>query len=104
MPNLAKCINSVLKGTRHLSIASVVKKTYFHLADLFPKWAAVYARQIVSNHIFYEDVIKEIRQNTTRENTMYVVSHSCQNLEFRVTEHARHDQDMLGTSYRVKLT
>ena len=41
--NLAECINSVLKGTCHLPITSVVRETYFYLAVLFPKRAANYA-------------------------------------------------------------
>ena len=44
--NLAECINSVLKGTRHLPITSVVRETYFRLATLFPKRAASYAGQM----------------------------------------------------------
>ncbi|KAH1114522.1 hypothetical protein J1N35_007900, partial [Gossypium stocksii] len=35
--NLAECINSIFKGTRHFLITSVVKETYFHLVELFPK-------------------------------------------------------------------
>ncbi|KAE8688544.1 Proline-rich receptor-like protein kinase PERK13 [Hibiscus syriacus] len=33
--NLAEAINSVLKGTRHLPIASVMKETYFRLAKVW---------------------------------------------------------------------
>ncbi|KAK5846385.1 hypothetical protein PVK06_002671 [Gossypium arboreum] len=33
--NLAECINSILKGTRHLPITSVVRETYFRLVALF---------------------------------------------------------------------
>ncbi|KAH1129565.1 hypothetical protein J1N35_000943 [Gossypium stocksii] len=43
--NLAKCINSVLKGTRHLPVTSIVKETYFHFTELFPKRAVNYVRQ-----------------------------------------------------------
>ncbi|MFQ6669266.1 hypothetical protein Gotur_034587 [Gossypium turneri] len=35
--NLAECINSILKGTRHLPITLVVRETYFRLTVLFPK-------------------------------------------------------------------
>ncbi|XP_052887977.1 uncharacterized protein LOC128296587 [Gossypium arboreum] len=38
--NLAEGINFVLKRTHHLSITSVVRETYFHLAALFLKRAA----------------------------------------------------------------
>ncbi|KAH1047121.1 hypothetical protein J1N35_037905 [Gossypium stocksii] len=35
--NLAECINSIFKRTRHLSITSIVKETYFCLAGLLQK-------------------------------------------------------------------
>ncbi|KAK5840144.1 hypothetical protein PVK06_009024 [Gossypium arboreum] len=44
--NLAECINSVLKGTRHLPITSVVREINFHLAALFSKRAKSYKGQM----------------------------------------------------------
>ncbi|KAH1122013.1 hypothetical protein J1N35_005173 [Gossypium stocksii] len=44
--NLAECINSVLKGTRHLPITSFVREAYFYLAALFSKLAASYKGQM----------------------------------------------------------
>ncbi|KAH1082228.1 hypothetical protein J1N35_021989 [Gossypium stocksii] len=48
--NLTECINSVLKGMRHLSITSVVRETYFYLAALFPKRAVSYKGQMQGGH------------------------------------------------------
>ncbi|KAK5824575.1 hypothetical protein PVK06_019355 [Gossypium arboreum] len=42
--NLAECINSVLKGTRHLLITVVVRETYFRLVALFPKRRVIKAK------------------------------------------------------------
>ncbi|KAK5840221.1 hypothetical protein PVK06_009108 [Gossypium arboreum] len=104
MTNLAECINFVLEGVHYLTITLIVKETYFHLSALFPKWTAAYVGQIVGNHVWCKDVMKEIRQNIARAKTMNVVCHSHQNMEFWVTEYTRLDQDMLGASYCVHLT
>ncbi|KAK5794089.1 hypothetical protein PVK06_035290 [Gossypium arboreum] len=56
--NLTDCINSVLKGTRHFPITSVVKETYFHLVVLFPNRAKKYIRQVKGGHVWCEDIMK----------------------------------------------
>ncbi|KAK5833277.1 hypothetical protein PVK06_017097 [Gossypium arboreum] len=56
-----------------------------------PKRESTYVRQIVDGGKFCNDVMKEIRRNTSRANMVYVVCHSSRNLNFQVTEHARPD-------------
>ncbi|MFQ6633508.1 hypothetical protein Gotur_010747 [Gossypium turneri] len=101
--NLAKCINSVLKGTRHLPITSVVRETYFRLAALFPKRIASYAGQMQGDHVWCSKVVQEINKAKTRANTMHTVCHNRDNLWFRVTEFDRPYQGVIGGQYRVHL-
>ena len=74
-PNLAECINSVLKGTRHLPITSVVRETYFRLVALFPKRAASYAGQMQGGHVWCSKVVQEINNAKAQTNTMHTVCH-----------------------------
>ncbi|KAK5793361.1 hypothetical protein PVK06_034504 [Gossypium arboreum] len=57
-----------------------------------------------SGHVWCNDVMKEIRRNVDRANTMYVVYHSSPNLILQVTEYVRPVQKMSGASYRVDLS
>ncbi|KAH1055537.1 hypothetical protein J1N35_033602 [Gossypium stocksii] len=66
--NLAKCINYVLKGTRHLPITSIVRETYFHLAALFSKRAASYKGQMQGGHAWCAKVLQEINKVEARVN------------------------------------
>ncbi|MFQ6636710.1 hypothetical protein Gotur_012470 [Gossypium turneri] len=101
--NLAECINSVLKGTRHLPITSVVLETYFHLAVLFPKRAASYACQMQGGHVWCSKVVQEINKAKARANTMHIVCHDRDKLWFRVIEFDRLHQGVVGRQYRVHL-
>ncbi|MFQ6650504.1 hypothetical protein Gotur_022412 [Gossypium turneri] len=101
--NLAECINSVLKGMRHLSITSVVRETYFRLAALFPKRAASYAEQMQGGHVWCSKVVQEINKAKARANTMHTVCHNRDNLWFRVAEFDRPYQGVIGEQYRVHL-
>ncbi|KAK5802882.1 hypothetical protein PVK06_030510 [Gossypium arboreum] len=58
----------------------------------------------LKRHNFKNDLVKEIRQNAERVNTIYVGHHLRTNLRFWVTEYARPNQDMSGASYRVDLS
>ncbi|KAH1091690.1 hypothetical protein J1N35_018947 [Gossypium stocksii] len=66
----------------HLPVTSVVEKTYFRQAALFPKRELTYAGQITIGDIFYDNVMQESRRSTARLNMMYGVWHSCRNLDF----------------------
>ncbi|MFQ6622970.1 hypothetical protein Gotur_002844 [Gossypium turneri] len=101
--NLAECINSILKGTRHLPITSIVRETYFRLAALFPKRAASYAGQIQGGYVWCSKVVQEINKAKARANTMHTVCHDRDNLWFRVTEFDRPHQGVIGRQYRVHL-
>ncbi len=101
--NLAECINSVFKGTRHLPITSVVRETYFHLAVLFPKRAASYAGQMQGGHVWCNKVVQEIIKAKARANTMHTVCHDRNNLWFRVTEFDSLHQGVIDRQYRVHL-
>ncbi|MFQ6623814.1 hypothetical protein Gotur_004043, partial [Gossypium turneri] len=101
--NLAECINSVLKGTRHLPITSVVQETYFRLAALFPKRAASYAGQMQGGHVWCSKVVQEINKAKARANTMHTVCHDRDNLWFCMTEFDRPHQGVIGGQYRVHL-
>ncbi|KAK5843006.1 hypothetical protein PVK06_005433 [Gossypium arboreum] len=63
-----------------------------------------YVGQIARDGTYCDDMMQEIRRNTTKVKMMYVVCHSHQNFDFRVMEHARSNQEMLGASYRMNLT
>ncbi|MFQ6627259.1 hypothetical protein Gotur_005402, partial [Gossypium turneri] len=101
--NLAECINSVLKGTCHLPITSVVRKTYFHLATLFPKRAASYAGQMQGGHVWCNKVVQEINKAKVLANTVHTVCHDQDNLWFCVTEFDRPHQGVIGGQYCVHL-
>ncbi|KAK5771787.1 hypothetical protein PVK06_048030 [Gossypium arboreum] len=73
--NLAECINSVLKRTRHLSITSVVRQIYFRLAELFWKRAVSYKGQMQGGCAWCAKVLQEINKAKARGNTMYTVCH-----------------------------
>ncbi|MFQ6653151.1 hypothetical protein Gotur_024696, partial [Gossypium turneri] len=100
---MAECINSALKGTRHLPIKSVVRETYFCLAALFPKRAASYAGQIQGGHVWCSKVVQEINKAKARANTMHTVCHDRDNLWFRMTEFDRPHQGIIGKQYHVHL-
>ncbi|MFQ6638657.1 hypothetical protein Gotur_016708 [Gossypium turneri] len=78
--NLIECINSVLKGMRHLPITSVVRKTYFRLAALFLKRAASYVGQMQGGHVWCSKVVQEINKAKARTNTIHTVCHDRENL------------------------
>ncbi|PPR90163.1 hypothetical protein GOBAR_AA30521 [Gossypium barbadense] len=99
--NLAECINSILKGTRHLPIITVVRETYFRLAVLFPKRAASYKGQMQGGHVWCAKVLREINKVKARANTMHIVCHDHDNLWFHVTEFDRLNQGIIGGQYRV---
>ncbi|KAK5785729.1 hypothetical protein PVK06_040344 [Gossypium arboreum] len=99
--NLAECINSILKGTRHLLIIAVVRETYFRLAALFPKRAASYKGQMQGGHVWCAKVLREINKAKARANTMHIVCHDHDNLWFHVTEFDRLNQGIIGGQYRV---
>ncbi|KAH1121868.1 hypothetical protein J1N35_005028 [Gossypium stocksii] len=101
--NLAECINSILKRTRHLPITSVVQETYFRLTTLFPKQAVSYKGQMQGGHIWCRKVLQAINKSKVRANTMYTVCHNCDNLWFRVTEFDIPNQGITGKKYRVHL-
>ncbi|MFQ6670801.1 hypothetical protein Gotur_035565 [Gossypium turneri] len=101
--NLAECINSVLKGTRHLPITSIVRQTYFRLAVLFPKRAASYAGQMQGGHVWFSKVVQEINKANARANTMHTVCYDRDNLWFRVTKFNKPHQGVVGGQYRVHL-
>ncbi|MFQ6664182.1 hypothetical protein Gotur_031371 [Gossypium turneri] len=101
--NLAECTKSVLKGTRHLPITSVVRETYFCLAALFPKRAATYAGQMQGGHVWCSKVVQEINKVKAKANIMHAVCHDRDNLWFRVTEFDRPHQGVVGGQYRVHL-
>lgn len=61
--NLAECINFIMKGTRYLLMASVVKETYFLLATLFSKWIETYTGELKGSHIWYESMLKVIKKS-----------------------------------------
>ncbi|KAH1107905.1 hypothetical protein J1N35_011673 [Gossypium stocksii] len=61
--NLDECINSILKGTRHLPITSVVRETYFRLAALFPKQAATYKGQMQGGYVWCHKVLQAINKS-----------------------------------------
>ncbi|KAH1083510.1 hypothetical protein J1N35_023271 [Gossypium stocksii] len=101
--NLAECINSILKGTRHLPVTSVVRETYFRLAALFPKRAVTYKGQMQGGHVWCHKVLQAINKSKARVNTMYTVCYDRDNLWFRVTEYDIPNQCITGGQYRVHL-
>ncbi|KAH1063335.1 hypothetical protein J1N35_028322 [Gossypium stocksii] len=84
--NLAECINFVLKGMHHFLITLVVRKTYFHLAALFPKRTASYEGQMHEGHVWCRKVLQQINKANVWTNIMHIVCHDRDNLWFRVTE------------------
>ena len=94
--NLAECINSVLKGTRHLPVTSVVRETYFRLAALFPKRSDAYQGQMQGGYVWSTSVMNDINEGIRRASGMHTVCHSRENLSFRVTEFDRPDQGIPG--------
>ena len=50
--NIAECINSMLKETRHLPITALVQATYFRLAKLFVKMGNKQIAMIEAGHTY----------------------------------------------------
>ncbi|KAH1092389.1 hypothetical protein J1N35_019646 [Gossypium stocksii] len=74
--NLAECINSIIKGTRHLPITLVARETYFQLAALFLKQAVTYKGQMQGGHVWCHKVLQAINKSKARANIMYTVCHN----------------------------
>ncbi|PPR97341.1 hypothetical protein GOBAR_AA23334 [Gossypium barbadense] len=94
--NMTKCINSILKGTHHFPITSVVQVTYFRLAVLFPKRAASYKSQMQGDHVWCRKVLQEINKVNVRTNTIHTVCHDRDNQWFGVMEFDRPNQGITG--------
>ncbi|XP_072073994.1 uncharacterized protein [Arachis hypogaea] len=61
--NTSECVNSVLKGTRNLSVTSLVKSTYGRLAELFVVRELTAEAQLGSRHEFCQALVKAIDRN-----------------------------------------
>ncbi|XP_039018222.1 uncharacterized protein LOC120149537 [Hibiscus syriacus] len=61
--NLAECINSVLKGTRYLPIASIVRETYFRLGKVWADKSAQIDAMISDGRNWTPDLEKAIQKN-----------------------------------------
>ncbi|KAE8731307.1 Squalene monooxygenase [Hibiscus syriacus] len=70
--NLAEAINSVLKGTRHLPIASVVKETYFRLAKVWSDKGKEIECLINRGKIWAPAVVEAMEANERMATSMFV--------------------------------
>ncbi|XP_072071642.1 uncharacterized protein [Arachis hypogaea] len=61
--NLVKCINSVLKGARNLSVTALVKAMFYRLNELFTRKRAEAEARINAGHVFSELVTSKLHAN-----------------------------------------
>ncbi|XP_039129077.1 uncharacterized protein LOC120265263 [Dioscorea cayenensis subsp. rotundata] len=101
--NLAECVNSVLKGTRNLSITAMVKSTYFRLAELFVRKGVQVQAQIASGLIFSESLMKAIQENQQAASSIYVRQFDREEKSFMVDEMSPPQCGRQASTFRINL-
>ncbi|KAF1879675.1 hypothetical protein Lal_00033333 [Lupinus albus] len=64
--NLAECVNGVLKGSRALSITSLVQATYHRLNSWFLHHRNEATSMIMAGHIYCEELTKVLNENNRK--------------------------------------
>ncbi|RYR47975.1 hypothetical protein Ahy_A07g033963 [Arachis hypogaea] len=102
--NLSECINAVLKGTRNLPVAAIVRTTYERLQQLFVRRGREAHAQLQGGQIHSQQLLTAINKN--RESLpMLRVTHCDRRASiFSVEEMEPVDYSWLQTSYRVRLS
>ncbi|XP_057738164.1 uncharacterized protein LOC130955342 isoform X1 [Arachis stenosperma] len=100
--NLSECVNDVLKGIRNLPITSLVRSTYYRLAELFVSKGKEAEAQLAAGQQFSHVLTKAIEKNREASGQMNVHLYDRENLEFTVSEAASTGGYNFG-AYRVSL-
>ncbi|XP_057740335.1 uncharacterized protein LOC130957498 [Arachis stenosperma] len=100
--NISECVNFVLKGTRNLSVTSLVKSTYGRLAQLFVVRGQTAEAQLGSGHEFCQALVKAIDRNLKDSRCFTVTLYDRHQSEYTVAETTPTGTFSLG-SYRVSL-
>lgn len=101
--NLAECINSVLKGTRHLPITALVKATYFRLAELFVVMGNKQIAMMAAGHNYCETVTNAMQENRRKANSHLVRGFTRTNQSFLVEELENPQEGGVASTYKVNL-
>ncbi|XP_029154665.1 uncharacterized protein [Arachis hypogaea] len=100
--NISECVNSVLKGTRNLSVTALVKSTYERLAELFVVQGQTAEVQLGSSQRFCQTLVKAIERNLKNARCFTVTLFDRHQSEYTVAETTPTGNFSLGT-YRVSL-
>ncbi|XP_029152475.1 uncharacterized protein [Arachis hypogaea] len=101
--NLSECINTVLKGTRNLSVAAIFRATYERLQHLFVRRGREVHAQLQGGHIYSQRLLAAIDKN--RESlSMLRVTHCDRRASVFSVEEMELVDGWSQTSYRVRMT
>ena len=84
--NLAKCMNSILKGARALSIAALVNETFNKINDSFVTNDIKIMNMIKAGHRYSEDIYVMMQENQHITTSHYVRMYVRETWEFEVQE------------------
>ncbi|XP_016172829.1 uncharacterized protein LOC107615246 [Arachis ipaensis] len=84
--NLVKCINSILKGARNLTITALVKATFYRLNELFTRKRVEAEARFNADNVFSELVTSKLHANQLASGNIQVNCFDRQNEVFEVRE------------------
>ncbi|KAE8673565.1 Syntaxin-51 [Hibiscus syriacus] len=101
--NLAECINSVLKGTQHLLIESIVRETYFRLGKVWADKSAQIDGMISDGRNRTPNLEKAMQKNQTHATSMFVHNFARLDYDFVVQALVRPHEGDNSTTYTGNL-
>ncbi|XP_073219899.1 uncharacterized protein [Cicer arietinum] len=87
--NLSECMNNVLKGTRNLSISSLVQATYYRVTAKFEERGTHAQAMMTSDLIYSNTIIQNLNKERAMSNFHEVVVHNRAHSIFTVKELVR---------------
>ncbi|XP_039033440.1 uncharacterized protein LOC120169346 [Hibiscus syriacus] len=101
--NLAECINSVLKMTRRLPIASIVRETYFRLGKVWAEKSSQIDVMISDERNWALDLEKAMQKNQTHATSIFVHNFARLDSDFVVQALVRPHEGGNSTTYTSNL-
>jgi len=72
--NLSESVNSMLKNTRHMSVSSLVEKTYFKTAQLFANRGRRQTQVMINSGSQYSEVVFDVMNSGQQESNTHIVN------------------------------
>lgn len=101
--NLAEDTNSILKGTRHFPINSVVKETYYRMGTLFTEMRKQFEAMINGGHTWCKTFIDSMEKNQNKSSSMLVHGFTQMDQTFTVAEMVNPHERVVTGTYLVHL-